>query len=225
MAKTKPVKIPCTNCGGGPRNHAVLKEHEEKWRTEDDLGGGTYQICRCLGCETVRFRAEEWDTSCWNHGTNEMEPVVTVYPEAVQSQRQQVDVSDYPDAVARISQETIRAFNAGAMILAGGGLRAIVEAICLDRKVSGRNLKEKIDALVASELLAKPQAELLHEERYIGNSALHEILPPTKRDLEDGLAIVEGLLNTIYTLPGHAERLRRRRQNKTQVPKESRRKP
>ena len=29
-----------------------------------------------------------------------------------------------------------------------------------------------------------------HEER--GNSALHEVLPPTTLDIEDGLAIVEG---------------------------------
>ncbi len=223
MAKS--VKIPCVNCGGGPRNHLVLKEHEEKWRTEDDQGGGTYQICKCMGCEAVRFREEAWDTSCWNYDTQKMEPEVTVYPETVKSEREPVDVVEYPDAVARIYLETIRAFNGGAMILAGGGLRAIVEAICLGRKVSGRNLKEKIDALVASGLLAKPQAELLHEERYIGNSALHEILPPTKRDVEDGLAIVEGLLNTIYTLPGHAERLRRKRQNKTQLPKPSQRKP
>jgi len=62
-----------------------------------------------------------------------------------------------------------------------------VEAICIDRKVSGQDLQKKIDDLVAKGLLAKPQADLLHEERYIGNAALHEILPPAKQEIENGL--------------------------------------
>lgn len=117
----------------------------------------------------------------------------------------------------RIYTETIIAFNAGALTLAGGGLRAIVEAICIDRKVSGHNLQMKIDDLAAKGLLAKPQADLLHEERYIGNAALHEILPPAKQEIEDGLVIVEGLINTIYVLPLRAQRLREKRQARKKV--------
>jgi hypothetical protein len=62
-----------------------------------------------------------------------------------------------------------------------------VEAICIDRKVSGQDLQKKIDDLVSKGLLEKPQADLLHEERYIGNAALHGILPPAKQEIEDGL--------------------------------------
>jgi hypothetical protein len=171
-----------------------------------------------MGCEAVRFREESWSIDDYNYNTGEMEPTVTIYPEAPRSERTPVDVAHYPDAVARIYRETIGAYNVGAMILAGAGLRAIVEAICLERQAQGKNLQDKIDALVAAGLLAKPQADLLHEERYIGNSALHEMLPPTKLDVEDGLAIVEGLLTTIYTLPGRAQRLRRKREAKTPPP-------
>ncbi len=92
--------------------------------------------------------------------------------------------------------------NAGALILTGGGLRAIVEAICIDQNVTEGNLQARIDDLVSRGLLARPQAELLHEERYkryIGNEALHEVSLPAKGDIEDGLFIVEGLLNTINT--------------------------
>ncbi|HSF65816.1 MAG TPA: DUF4145 domain-containing protein [Nitrospiraceae bacterium] len=98
------------------------------------------------------------------------------------------------------------------MTWAGGGLRAIVEAICIDREVSGQNLQNKIDDLVTKGLLAKPQADLLHEERYIGNAALHEISPPAKQEIEDGLAIVEGLMTAIYVLPLRAQRLKKKRE-------------
>jgi hypothetical protein len=99
--------------------------------------------------------------------------------------------------------------------LAGGGLRAIVEAVCLDQKVTGKNLQDRIDQLAASGLLAKTQADLLHEERYIGNTALHEIEAPGRSDIEDGLQIVESLLNTIYIAPIKAERLKKKRLKKS----------
>jgi len=104
--------------------------------------------------------------------------------------------------------ETIAAFGAGALILTGAGLRAIVEAICIQQKAKGKDLQERIDALVETRLLAKPQADLLHEERYIGNSALHEIDPPSEKHVYLGLEIIEGLLNTIYVLPTKADELR-----------------
>jgi hypothetical protein len=108
-------------------------------------------------------------------------------------------------------RETIKAMNADAAVLAGGGLRAIVEAICKHQAVAGKNLQEKIDELVSKGLLAASQAELLHEERYLGNAALHELEPPSQRELELGLQIIEGLLNTIYVLPAVAGELKKKR--------------
>jgi len=124
----------------------------------------------------------------------------------------ETDRPDRPVAGAPFSE---RRPGAASLAVEGGGLRAIVEAICLDQSVGGGTLQAKIDDLVGKGLLAKPQAELLHEERYIGNAALHEMLSPSKRDVEDGLAIVEGLMNTIYTLPLRAARLREKREKRT----------
>ena len=92
-----------------------------------------------------------------------------------------------------------------------------MEAICIDRKVSGQDLQKKIDDLVSKGLLEKPQADLLHEERYIGNAALLEILPPAKQEIEDGLVNSGGAMNTIYILPLRAERLREKRQKRTKT--------
>jgi hypothetical protein len=211
--KPRTAKVPCLECGGGPRNHDVVREYEQTWVNDEigEQGATTYEICVCRGCETVRFREVSWDTFDLD---DEGQPLtkVKVLPEVVISERAPVEIDDFPDQVGRIYLETVRALNAGALILAGGGLRAIVEAICIDQKVTGGNLQKRIDDLVARGLLARPQAELLHEERYIGNAALHEISPPAKADIEDGLLIVEGLINTIYTLPGRAKRLRKKRE-------------
>lgn len=204
----KAVRVPCSNCGGDYRNHDIVGEFSDHL----DNGvpgerGNSYQICRCKGCDGVRFRINSWSFY--------EESVTTIYPEALESKRSRTETRDLPKAVAQIYSETVIAFNAGAHTLSGGGLRTIVEAICIDQKVSGNNLQDKIDDLVEKGLLAKPQADLLHEERYIGNAALHEILPPSKQEIEDGLDIVEGLMNTIYVLPLRAERLRNQRESRT----------
>jgi hypothetical protein len=210
----KVIKVDCSNCGGNLRNHDILREFSTTWEDEEtgiDMGTD-YQICQCRGCETVRFRKASWDTSEIDPETEEPQTFEQIYPEVSQSRKLRTKTDDLPRSVGQIYAETVTAFNAGALTLAGGGLRAIVEAICINQMVKGGNLQEKIDDLVAKELLAKPQAELLHEERYIGNASLHEISPPTRQEIEDGLSIVEGLMNAIYTLPVRAKRLREKRE-------------
>jgi Domain of unknown function (DUF4145) len=80
-----------------------------------------------------------------------------------------------------------------------------------DNQIKDGGLQGKIDELAKQSLLTIAQAELLHEERYLGNAALHELTTPSAQDIEDGLRIVEGLINTIYILPSKAKRLKKRR--------------
>jgi hypothetical protein len=222
------VKVMCSECGGGFRNHKVLREIENRWSDGSVEGGTQYQIVQCQGCERIRFRAESWN-SYERDETGKPDPTVRVYPEHIPNTRKPTIDSYFtidgdvglPPAVDRIYRETISALNAGTLILAGAGLRAIVEAICINAKAPGQNLQQKIDGLVTINLLARPQAELLHEERYLGNAAVHEVEPPARKHIEDGLAIVETLLNTMYIAPASAQRLRESRMEKAAAKKAS----
>lgn len=207
------VRAPCDNCGG-VRNHVVLKEHLEQWREEDSgwWERSLFQICQCQGCDTIRFRVES--TNPGDVGPEGYIATVNVYPERKQQRHQANDHLAKLPVVGTIYAETVAAFNADSLILAGGGLRATVEAICKEQNIGGKTLEARIDALVSNQLLAKPQADLLHEERYIGNTALHEIERPSASDVSIGLEIVEGLLNTIYVLPSKAEKLRKARNSR-----------
>jgi hypothetical protein len=208
------ASVICNNCGGGFRNHEIIQSHIESWRDPEGMsfGSETYEIIKCLGCDTVRFRTFSTSDDRYDPNSEEMIPHdFRIFPDSPPDERRPEDYELFPDDVAKMYLETIKCLNSGANTLAGGGLRAIVEAICKDKAISKKNLKDKIDELVTQGFLAKNQADLLHEERYLGNSALHEMKTPTKRDLDDGLKIVEGLMNTIYVLPIHAERLKKKR--------------
>lgn len=206
-------KIACPNCGGTETNHTVIHEKNVGWATDDEDIRGTYvySIIRCDGCETYRFRSSEFCSEAIGDRGYE-EYGIRVYPEQKPNSRQGIDQSKFPNDVAKMYSETLSAFNAGILTLCGGGLRATVEAICIDRGISNGKLYEKINKLVTKGFMVQSQADLLHEERYIGNYALHEMRTPSKQDLDDGLRIIENLLETIYIIPHRAERLKLRRE-------------
>ncbi len=214
--KPQVIKIKCTECGGGDRNHLVLKDYSYNDSDEHVSYGGTYQICQCQGCESIRFRKSTWHSEDFDYDSDgNMEPNydVAIYPDESDHKHYSAFnfVIELPEEIGPIYEETVKAINMGVNILAGGGLRAIVEAICKEKAVGGVNLKDKIDNLKKKDFLTQAQADLLHEERYIGNKALHEITAPSSRDLRDGLDIIESMLKTIYVLPEKAESLRKRR--------------
>jgi len=212
--KQKTALVKCNRCGGQERNHLVIYDHEEhKISPDGDIQvWNHYKIVKCMGCNAVRFRESYFCTEDLDPETgNPEECGVRIYQEEGDSKYQPTIHEQIPEDIKKIYLETIKCFNAGANTLAGGGLRATVEAICKDQKVAGDSLRKRIDALVQQGVLAKTQAGLLHEERYIGNEALHEMKTPTDQDIIDGLAIVEGLMKTIYVLPIHADRLKKKR--------------
>jgi hypothetical protein len=214
--KSKEVGVCCGRCGGDPKNHCVVGEHEEHRGNEEIDVWYTYQIIKCMGCDSVRFRQFETCSESRDWETGELDEYdEAIFPEGKAHKHQPIDNSGLPEDVAKMYLETVLCFNAGSNTLAGGGLRATVEALCLQQQVKGNNLEKRIDSLVEKGVLAKKQAEHLHEERYIGNEALHEMHTPSDQDLKDGLEIVEGLLRTVYVLPVHAARLQKRRTSKS----------
>lgn len=83
-------------------------------------------------------------------------------------------------------------------MLAGVGFRAVIEAICLDKSISGRNLETQINNLSRNRLITDKESERLHAVRFLGNDSIHEMLVPTERALYLVLEIIEHLLKNIY---------------------------
>ena len=142
------------------------------------------------------------------HGQPEVRE--TLYPSRTAGRVAIKGAQYLPARVVTIYDETLKAFNAQAPVLAAVGLHALVEAICLDRQCGGRNLEIKISALVSSGVLAAAQAEFLHLHRFLGNEAAHEIVAAPEEEVTAGLDIIEGLLRTIYELPEIAAELKAR---------------
>ncbi len=219
----------CARCGYRKTDHRILYENGKDIYEEAPPGFPDHieyhRLVECMGCKTIKYVVS--DVTYESDDLPEWEKVETnlkIFPDGLGTNRQrapaitQDQASDenqkllIPVSVWKMYKETIDALNANIRTLAGGGLRATVEAICLDKNIRNGILQNKIDELVEQNLLTRTQADLLHEERYLGNAALHELATPSAQDIEDGLGIVEGLINTIYILPFKAKRLKERRE-------------
>jgi Domain of unknown function (DUF4145) len=133
------------------------------------------------------------------------------YPNASHARAINVELSLLPARVGRIYNEVRSVVLAQLPIMGGFGLRAIVESVCADKKMSGRNLEEKIDALVDAGLLIPTAAAVLHKLRFMGNSAAHDMKAHSLSDIEAALSVVEILLRQVYVLPRLARKLPKKR--------------
>ena len=114
----------------------------------------------------------------------------------------------FPIKTKRVYLETLEALNGQIPLLAAIGLRALIESICLEQKTKSKNLAGGIDELASMGLLSAKQAEFLHNHRFMGNEAAHEIVAPNPEHLVAAIDIAETLLKTIYILPAMAEQLK-----------------
>jgi hypothetical protein len=224
LPDARTTKVPCSECGGGYKNHIIHFSKERGWNSGEDgsRGADAYEVVECVGCDTIRFRLVSWNSEGpFDDESNEPLSQVTIYPpqeakppfHEYASARGRFSMLDpIPEKVLTIYNQTIQARDSRALILAAAGLRAIVEALCLSQGLIEGRLQQKIDALVDRGLLAKPQADALHEQRFLGNVALHEIEEPSPGEIDDGLQIVDALLHTIFVLPEHVARMKQKRE-------------
>ena len=206
------IKLPCMKCTG-KTTHKVLasvdirgEETDGDWSLQwcDD-----YQIVECSGCKSKSFRnvssnSEDYyqiSETEWEHGELE-----NIYPSRIEGRKTLENEEHYlPNKVRAIYKETIQALSNNSPILAGIGLRALIETICKEKNAEGRNLFLKIDDLVAKQILTPAGSTILHKIRTLGNDAAHEVKPHSEKQLGLAMDVVEHILNDVYILPSKVE--------------------
>lgn len=208
---TSPDAEEKTHCGSCAHKtqHTVLASAQTKGSNYFMDWSTTYQIIQCKGCLEISFRSESYDSESSFHyyddqGVEQFEPNVSesLYPPRAEGFKGLGDSLEIlPEEIGRIYKETLDALKSGLPVLAGIGLRAILETVCKNRSATGRSLFEKIDSLVALRILTPDQAKVLHQVRTLGNDAAHEVAPHSIKQLAIAFFVVEHLLQDVYILP------------------------
>ena len=213
-----------------PTNHTVLHEspvniHEEEsgwWEVH------TYQIIKCDGCDTLSFRKlyNDAEQDQYAAGTEEDPVTQELYPERRINDIVVKQFTKIPITIKKIYSETIIALNSDNIILAGVGIRAIIESICNDKNIIGGfvtkkgrkdfkvTLEGKIEGLQQKGFIQRGNINTLHELRFIGNSSVHKLFEHEKTDLKTAIEIIEGILDYLYGITEKGKLLKTKRENR-----------
>ncbi len=188
--------------------HKIMASYHEKGH--EDCGRGNSvdwnvrnQIIQCLGCETVSFRVVSTCSEDYDHD-DEGNPCyvedVKYYPGRSENLKA---FTSYllPENVQYIYRETILAIENEQNILAGIGIRALIETVCKDLNASGKNLYKKINWLKETSIVTKEGMEALHKLRVLGNDAAHEVKAHNIQQLSIAIQIIEHMLEGTYIIP------------------------
>lgn len=208
-------KVLCAECKK-VTNHNIIKEHQASGDAYDGeiQWWANYQVIECLGCDEVSFRQISSSSEDYNPQTGKQEIYEILYPDRADGRAPMEDSDLFPVKTKRVYRETLKALNNQTPLLTAIGLRALIESICIEQKVKAKNLAKGIDELVGMGLLSEKQAEFLHNHRFMGNEAAHEMVAPKPEHLVAAIDIAETLLKTIYILPDKAEAMKPKKASK-----------
>lgn len=207
QSKGEKIKLPCAgSCSGKTLHDVVLSVDVNGCDDEHDVSwNDSYQIVRCCGCERISFRSEYSNSEDYVQvGENEYEHAINeeLYPSRIEGRKDLgLDIVHLPQKIQRIYRETLQALNGKSPILAGIGLRALIEAVCKENNATGNDLYKRIDDLVAKNILTPNGSKILHKVRALGNEAAHEVKPHKEKSLGLAMNVVEHLLQDVYILP------------------------
>lgn len=216
-AQPKTINTHCNDCSR-TTNHNVL--FYKRVTTVDDLfrknspfykSHKDYMTVQCCGCNELSFLIRHLDSSTSgiyngsdyfdeNFPSNEFDLDAAVLTEE--------ELEVLPKIIQQLYVEVEGAFLEESEILAGVGLRMLVEAICLEQKIPGSNLATQIPNLHTAGLISANEIPILDKLRKIGNISVHEIKGFSIDKLQYALDIINHVLKSIYVLPKINKRLK-----------------
>lgn len=203
----KEIEAACGKCGDGT-SHVVRASMKQQGSDEPQPGYSyewinDYEIIQCGGCKTLSFRKVSSNSE--DFGPDGYEDTVELFPSRVSGRSPINDYFLLPLALQRIYIETLKALNSDQPVLAGIGIRAVVETVCKEQSAEGRDLEKKIDDLVTKHVLTRAGADILQKLRVMGNKAAHEVEPHNVQQLGFAFDVIDNLVSSVYILPHHAQ--------------------
>lgn len=235
-AKGQIVQEHCGQCGRSTR-HMVMGSYD--YSGSEDYDGGSFsidwssshQVIQCQGCMASSFRQVNWFSEDMQQiGPDEYDngERITLYPKRSNNTRAIKEYWEVPNNLRRIYRESIDCFNNDSFTLTAAGLRSLIEGLCAvlgitdgPKEIAKKdgtkeikrfsNLEAKISGLHEKGFLTEKSASVLHEHRFMGNDAVHELAHPSRDELALAIEIIEHTFDAIFEIPAKGDELKTRR--------------
>lgn len=208
------INTHCLSCDRST-NQFIRAKFAPKFQAEYELyKNNEYCIAECLGCNNISFMHIRWGDD--DESKDENGDPIKIMSHFVEDDRwledyqflNEEELDDLPAMIFYMYEELQGALQREMRVLAGVGMRMLIEAVCLNRKIEGKILQHQIESLLSLGLISKNDFDVLDELRKIGNNSAHKIKAPSDSVLEAALEAVNHLLRTIYIVPKRTRRLK-----------------
>ena len=204
----KTCRIYCNTCRGTTRHALEFTHHGQDGDPSEEqyLAEWTDELWVCCGCETATL-VNRWEMPGVEGIPGAPQPEVHCYPPRTHGKRSPGYFVKLPKPLSKLYKEIVESFNSGSMLLCTIGLRALLEGICKDKRITGRNLEKRIDGL--SKIFPNQSLiDSLHGFRFAGNDAAHDLEGMYPSEASHAIDLMEDLLNFLYELDYKASRLK-----------------
>lgn len=159
--------------------------------------------------------------------------LIKIYPEKAIGDLELKDFGiKIPPKIKNLYEEVIWTYNNKMGVLCAAGIRAVLEGICNEKNIEGGKVQKyefgkpvlshdgipllvnssqlngKIEGLAEHNFITKSYAQILHNLRFLGNQAVHQLDRPSDEHLKLAIDIIEHTLTSIYAIEVKAEGLK-----------------
>lgn len=206
MSRVDILKAHCNTCGG-MRRHYVLKKVSKSW--EDDRysvwSKNEYSLLECAGCEDISLLHHSWFSEETDSNGN---PILneTYYPPSIyRPQPTWFGLLDRQWHITKLLHEVYTALQNDAPALGAMGLRAVIEAIMVDKVKNGGTFSENLKRFKSEGYISDIQHSALVAALELGHASIHRGHIPDSFQLGTALDITENLVHVLYVLEHHAK--------------------
>lgn len=167
-----------------------------------------HRIVECAGCHSVRFVEHTTEDGFPDDYGCPDKLHCHIYPiseEGALTESRLYELQwSLPNNVKKIYFETVAAIKNKLFILAGIGLRTILDTVCREKGIGAEknNLKTRIEIMYTERhLITEDEKSILHSIRNFGNDSAHEGKRMTSYTVSSALIVMEHLLDKLYRLP------------------------
>ncbi len=197
--------IYCNICKGNTRHLMVASKPYNNHVEEGNEPAvwGEYRLWSCAGCDTCtmedHYSAEYMRIYDVPNSNSDNQIYESIYhPKRMSASRPSKHFVNLPPKLETLYSEVVKSDNEGLHLLCAAGLRSLLEGVCADKGIRGDNLEKKIEGMKGS--LPESIVTNLHEFRFMGNKAVHELEAPKSYELGLALDVIEDILNFFYAL-------------------------
>lgn len=200
----------CGHCGIDARMFIVYEG--EHTITDNGSDGGVwftdfYQLLLCPSCNSINFIKTSYD-----HETVpiDLEGNYDVVAEYLFPSIKSGNFKNLPSRVEKSYASAIKLKKLEPMASVIFSRKSL-EAICDDKKATGRNLKDKIDNLAQKGEIPTLLKDAAHSVRVLGNEGAHELdAEVSLDDAETLLALCDAIIGYVYEAPQLVQRIQER---------------